>query len=370
MHSDTAPFYAGSTISDPRYFVGYREQLDTITVRAVSAQPTSINVVGEKRIGKSSLLYHFCQTYEQRIESRGKNPRNYLAIYLSLQQGNCQYKSGFYRVFAEELSKNIEPRRSLFGQSRELEELIQALNANNFDTESFYQACVRFRDLGILPIICLDKIESLFKHPDEFNDDFYDNLRSLMDCNALMLVIASEKNLQVYSRRKNVTSSFFNVGQIRILSGFTENEARSLVRLPENKIPNSQAVLNEKEQQISLEWGGNNPYLLQLAGLYIWEARECNKELSWARKRFNLQALGISTHHNILRHSLLFLKWLFWQLPTRLGKIGKFVGTNLGDIGDGIVGWSVIGIIIFVVFKKIPLENIIDAVKNVLGLGG
>ena len=166
MPSDTAPFYAGSTISDPRYFVGYREQLDTITIRAISAQPTSINIVGKKRIGKSSLLYHFCQTYEQRIESRGKNPRKYLAVYLSLQQGNCQYKSGFYRVVAEELSKNLEQRFSWFGQSRGLRQLIDALNANHFDTASFYQAIVQFRDVGILPIICLDKIEALFKHPD------------------------------------------------------------------------------------------------------------------------------------------------------------------------------------------------------------
>ncbi len=222
MPSDTAPIYACSTISDLRYFVGYQEQLDTITVRAISAQPTSINVVGDKRVGKSSLLYHFCQTYEQRIESRGKESRNYLAVYISLEQGNCQHKSSFYRVVAEELCKNLEQRYSWFGKPRRL---IQALKAHNFDTESFYGAIVQFRDAGILPILCLDKIEALFKHPKEFDDGFYDNLRSLMDRNALMLVIASEKNIRAYSRRKQLTSSFFNLGQVMILKGFTDNEA-------------------------------------------------------------------------------------------------------------------------------------------------
>ena len=369
MPSDTAPFYAGSTISDPRYFVGYREQLDTITIRAISAQPTSINVVGEKRIGKSSLLYHFCQTYEQRIESRDKDPRNYLAVYLSLQQGNCQQKSNFYRVVAKELGENLEQRFSWFGQPRGLRKLIDALNTNHFDTASFYQAIVQFRDLGILPIICLYKIEALFEHPEEFDDDFYNNLRSLMDRNALMLVIASEKNLQVYSRRKNLTSSFFNLGQVMILQGFTDNEARDLVRLPLSKITDSQAVLSEKEQQIALEWGGKNPYLLQLAGLFIWEARECNKEISWAKKRFDSQAKGISSNHSIWSKSLLLLKRLFWLLPIKLGQIGKFVGTNLGDIGDGIVGWCFIVIVIFAVFRIVPPENIMDAVKSILGLG-
>ncbi len=65
------------------------------------------------------------------------------------------------------------------------------MSANDFNTESFYQAIVKFREVGILPILCLDKIEALFKHPEEFDDGFYDNLRSLMDLNALMLAIAS-----------------------------------------------------------------------------------------------------------------------------------------------------------------------------------
>ena len=229
MPSDTAPFYAGSTINDSRYFIGYQKQLDFITARTIAAQPTSVNVIGDKRTGKSSLLYHFYQTYEQKIESRGKNPRKYLAVYLSLEQGNCQQQHSFYRVVAEELRQIIKKRSNLFNKPRSL---IEALEANNFDRESFYQAIDKFRDAGILPILCLDKIETLFRNPQEFDNGFYDNLRSLMDRNALMLVIAPEKGLTVYSKKKKLTSSFFNVGQEIILSGLTDNEARDLVRLP------------------------------------------------------------------------------------------------------------------------------------------
>ena len=367
MPSDTAPFYAGSPISDPRYFVGYREQLDIITARAINVQPTSLNVVGEKRIGKSSLLYHFCQTYEQRIESRGKEPNKYLAVYLDLQQVNCQRKSSFYKIVTEELRENLKKRYSRFGQTRRL---IKALSANSFDTENFNQAIFQFHNTGILPILCLDKVEALFKHPEEFNNDFYDNLRSLMGYRggALMLVIASEKNIEIYRRQKKLTSTFFNDAHVMMLEGLTNNEARDLVRLPQTTIPGSQEVLNENEQQTALEWGGKNPYLLQLAGLYLWEAKQSSKDINWAKERFDRQARGISTNHSIWRKCLLFLKWVFWHLPVKLGQIGKFVGTNLGDIGDGIVGWSVIGIITFVVFQIVPPESIIDAVKNILGL--
>ncbi|MDJ0617993.1 MAG: AAA-like domain-containing protein [Calothrix sp. MO_192.B10] len=366
MPSDTAPFYAGSTISDARYFIGYQEQLDTITARTVAAQPTSINVVGDKRTGKSSLLSHFCQTYEQKIESRGKDPRNYLAVYLSLEQGSCQHKSRFYRVVAEELCKNLKQRYSWFGQPKRL---IQALEANHFDTESFSQTIVQFRDVGILPILCLDKIEALFQHPEEFNNGFYDNLRSLMDRNALMLVIASGKNLKVYSRQKKLTSSFFNVGQVMMLQGFTDNEARDLVRLPQTNIPGSQAVLNDNEQQIALDWGGKNPYLLQLAGLYLWEAKQSNNDINWAKKSFERQARGISANHSIWRKGLLFLQWVFWRLPVKLGQAVKFIGTKLDEFSAWLIGVFIVGACILAALKILPWSDVIEAVKKTLGIG-
>ena len=329
------PFSAGSTISDLRYFIGYEAQLDAITVRAIAPQATSINIVGDKRIGKSSLLYHFCQTYEQRIESRGKNPRNFLALYLSLQQGNCQLRSSFYQVVAEGLGNYLDPRFQWYNQPRRL---LNALRATSFNDASFYQTMMLFKEVGILPIICLDKIEALFQHPQEFNRDFYDNLRSLMDINALMLVITSRKSIKVYSRRHNLTSDFFNVGHTIRLQGFTEQEAKDLVSLPQSNNPSLPAALNEKEQKIALEWGGKNPFLLQLAGLCLWEAKELNYDIKWAKKRFNNEAQGIKTYHRIWRKCGLILKFLCWNLPVRLGRVGRLVGANLGDMGDGIVG--------------------------------
>ncbi len=369
MLSDTAPFYAGSTISEPKYFVGYREQLDIITARAINVQPTSLNVVGDKRIGKSSLLQHFCQTYEQRIESRGDEPNKYLAVYLDLQQVNCQRKSSFYKVVTEELRENLKKRYSWFGQPRRL---IKALSANSFDTENFNQAIFQFHNTGILPILCLDKVEALFKHPEEFNNDFYDNLRSLMGYRggALMFVIASEKNIEIYRRQKKLTSTFFIDAHVMMLEGFTDNEARDLVRLPQTTIPGSRAVLNENQQQTALEWGGKNPYLLQLAGLYLWEARQSNKDINWAKKRFDRQARGVSTNYSIWRKCLLLLKWVFWHLPVKLGQAVKFIGTTLDELSAWVLGVFIVGILILAASGILNWESVIEAVKNALGLGG
>ena len=366
--SYNAPFYAGSMINESRYFVGYQEQLNTITTRATSAQPISLNIVGVRRIGKSSLLQHFCRTYIEKIQSRGQDPKKYLAIYINLEQSTCRTKSGFFQVIADELRRKLEQSASFYGQQNIL---IQSLTANSFDTDNFNQAMVKFRDQGILPIICLDKIETLLKYPNEFKDDFFDNLRFLMGLNALMFVIASEETIKVYRDQNRLNSAFFNDALTIMLEGLTENEARDLVRLPETTIPNSQAVLNDNEQKIALDWGGKNPYLLQLAGLYLWEAQpqQSNKNLSWAKKQFNRNARGISPRHSIWRRFLLGLKWLFWIFPKKLGDGVKFISSKFGDLSSVIIGFLIIRTIILAASGHISWESVIKVVKGFLGLG-
>lgn len=84
-------------ITDPRYFVGCREALDFLSSKMTAAQPTSINVVGKSKMGKSSLLYHFCQTYEQRVQRYGKQPNDYAVVYLSMQEDRCRDEERFYK---------------------------------------------------------------------------------------------------------------------------------------------------------------------------------------------------------------------------------------------------------------------------------
>jgi len=51
----------------------------------------------------------------------------------------------------------------------------------------------------VLPLLCLDDFESLLKRTEEFDNGLYENLRSLMNDNALMLVVASHKEVSVYA---------------------------------------------------------------------------------------------------------------------------------------------------------------------------
>jgi len=349
MHSSqqSCPFSAGSMITDPQFFVGRREELDFLTSRLVNDQPTSINVVGERRIGKSSLLYHFFQTYEQRVQAAGKNPSNYVVVYLSLQAAQCRQETSFYQAVAQALIN----RPVVQGNPA----LVTPLQAGTLDRNGFSVAIEAWQAQNVLPVLCLDKFEELLAKPDQFTDEFYDNLRSLMDRNALMLVIASYRNLDVYKRKYRFLSSFFNLGQVLPVGGITEIEATDLMRLPENKIAGATAALSPERQQLGLAWGGRHPLLLQLAGLWLWEAQKQNRPDEWARQKFELEAQRVPHSGVTMRRLSRPVRLLLW-LPMKLGRMARFVGDKLDDTSNLIAGTVILIVAILVILKIVPFE--------------
>lgn len=324
------PFVAGSALQNSQSFVGRQEALDSITSRAAGAQPTSINVFGKRRIGKSSLLYRFCETYEQRMPRYGRNPSEFVAIYLSLQDAQCNKEANFYQAVADKLLQ----RPSVQGNP----DLTAPLSGGSLDRQSFAGAMYEWKARGVLPILCLDKIEELLARPGEFDNGFYDSLRSLMDGNALMLVITSEQRLDVYSRKRGLTSDFFNLGHLVHLLELTELEAGDLVRLPD---PNDPALSPEK-QDLALEWGGRHPYLLQLAGFWLWEARRQDRLVDWAKQEFDEQAQRFLKNGLRPRRWWLPLKWLFVDLPIKVGKAAKFIGEKRDAVSTWVGGATII----------------------------
>ncbi|NEO34494.1 MAG: ATP-binding protein [Symploca sp. SIO3C6] len=351
------PFIAGSMITDSKFFVGRREELDFITSRMTAAQPTSINVLGEWRIGKSSLLYHFCQTYEQRVQRYGKSPSDYVAIYLSLQDAQCRQEANFYRAIAKALLKRASVQNN--------PALSVPLNGGSLDRQTFSAAMDVWKIEKVLPVLCLDKFEELFENAEEFNNQFYDNLRSLMDRNALMLVIASYKRLDVYSRQHRLTSSFFNLGNILPLKGLTEMEATDLVRLPETKVPGTQAALSENRQKLALEWGGRHPYLLQLAGRCLWDAKQRDETVDWAKKQFQQEKQRLPQRRFNPRRLILPLRLLLW-LPLNLGRLARMIGNFVDDTGNLITGAFILIAIILVWFGALNWSELQKLLKDAL----
>lgn len=309
LPDNISPFIAGPMITDPHLFVGRKEELDTLVANMVGTQPISINVFGEKRVGKSSLLYHFYQTWVQRV----KNAHQYAVIYISLQEADCQSEQGFYRAIATDLLDQaiVKIRR----------ELATPLGINPLDRQTFASAMVIWKSLSVLPVICLDEFEQLLTHKDEFDNGFYNNLRSLMDNCSLMLVIASRKSLDTYQTKYQFTSSFFNLGHILALGDFTDQEVEDLVCLPASTIPHEKSALSVEKQKLAKSWGKQHPFRLQLAARFLFVAQERNQDIAWAKKQFMRESQRVFKSKRLPIQDLSSLQWLLWNIPRILGDI-------------------------------------------------
>ena len=354
------PFSAPSMLKKPDCFVGRKDELKFIQSQMTGPQPTSVNIVGPHKIGKSSLLWRFyqkCRNHRQYASSR------YAVIYLSFQDGECQTENTFYQAVAQKLSEVpvIQAKRSL----------VTAFSAANWEGSTFSQAIKLCEAEKILPVLCIDKFEALFQesYREKFDEGFYDNLHSLINNSALMLVLASLETLDSYRTKHKLTSSFFNVGSVLPLEKFSEAEAQKLVQLPKGNIAGARPALNETNQRLALEWGKQHPVLLQLAGKYLWEAQQDIKGVKWAKQKFQDQAravLQLSTRPKRPQKFWHLLRWLVWDMPIWVGNLTKNFGLKLDDIFTWLMGLSLISVAFMCVASIVPENSFFDLFQKFL----
>lgn len=360
--SGQVPFFAGGMITAPHYFVGRRDDLKTIFSKMTAAQPTSINVVGARRIGKSSLLQRICQTYDQEVLAYGRQASEFVVVYISLESASVRQEPDFYDTIAQELLSRpvVSGNQALVGPLQP-----------PLDRVSFSRAMDAWKRAGVLPVLCLDSFRELIESPQVFTDAFYDNLRSLMDRSALMLVIASIERLNLYSSRKKLTSNFFNLGYVLPLRGLSDGDAQDLVRLPQTTSINVDAALGDDQQALALEWGSmpsekNHPYLLQEACLCLWDAQKRHKDSQWAHQQFREQVqLGVPGALNPRTTA----QWVGWGLtPIRkIGELAKGMGATLDDMGNLLLGTVILIILGALALRVVQWEQVKDWLQQLMG---
>jgi len=354
------PFSAPSMLKKRDCFVGRKDELKFIQSQMTGPQPTSVNIVGPHKIGKSSLLWRFyqiCRNHRQYAASR------YAVIYLSFQDGECQTENTFYQAVAQKLSKVpvIQAKRSL----------VTAFSAANWKRSTFSQAIGLCEAEKILPVLCIDKFEALFQdsYREKFDEGFYDNLHSLINNSALMLVLASLETLDFYRTKYKLTSSFFNVGSGLLLEKFSEAEAQKLVELPKGTIAGPIPALTQTNQRLALEWGERHPVLLQLAGKYLWEAQQRRKNVNWAKQNFQNQVrvvLQLPTPPKRPQKFWHLLRWLVWVMPIWVGNLTKKLGLKFDEIFTWLIGLIVFIVMFMVLRGVIPGETVSDLFKKLL----
>ena len=77
------PFTYGNPISDPAHFIGRERQIEQVFSRLRNRAFESSSLVGERRIGKTSLLKSIAHP-NTRIDY-GLDPNKYMFVYVDLQ---------------------------------------------------------------------------------------------------------------------------------------------------------------------------------------------------------------------------------------------------------------------------------------------
>ena len=239
------PYTWRTTIRDASAFVGRAAQLALLANLVATSQ--SCSVVGPRRIGKSSLLYHFAHTASADLPQ--------VVAYLDLEELAGAGPDDFYALAIERLMRA--------GRGRP-----DADPARDGTAAGFRRWLARITEAGVRLGLGCDEFEMLSRNA-RFDPDFFAYLRGLCSNYNLALVTSSRVSLFELCHQGNLQSSqFWNIFVPLPLGVLTEAEARTLVAQP---FARAQVPLDVPTQAFALNLAGRHPFFLQSVCYRIFE---------------------------------------------------------------------------------------------------
>ena len=182
------PFTNRSMIKDNTSFVGRVRELDDIVPRLRTGN--CVSVVGERRIGKSSLLYHLYQTGNQLL---GDERWQFQFVYLDLLDPSVKTAEDFVSSVLTRLG--IEFDEDKVAKKPTL----------------WFSRALRANRQKALPILLIDEFDKIVKLPELFNEDFLETLRAVCNEGNLCIVTASKETLKDIITQGNLVSQLWNI---------------------------------------------------------------------------------------------------------------------------------------------------------------
>ena len=151
----TNPFTNRSMIKDTACFVGRIRELEDIVPRLRTGN--CVSIVGDRRIGKSSLLFHLYQTGTLLLED---DSAAFQFTYIDLLDPSVKTAEGFVSTVLYSLGIDYDEEK--MAQKPTLW-LTRALRANR---------------QKVLPILLIDEFDKVEELPELYNNDFLEALRA------------------------------------------------------------------------------------------------------------------------------------------------------------------------------------------------
>jgi len=255
------PFTYGNPISDPARFFGRKREVEQVFSRLRNVEFESSSLVGERRIGKTSLLNYVA--HPQVRHSQGLDPNKYIFVYIDLQMVNRDMTPMrlWQRLLRqmERACQDVEIKHML-AKTREIEQIDTFALADVFDS-------VDEKDQYV--VFLLDEFENVTENQN-FGPDFFYGLRSLAIHHHLSLITSSRRELIDLCHSEAIRSSpFFNIFANINVRLFTDAEARSLINL---SLVETDISFTDAEMETIFRIAGYHPYFLQAACYFLFDA--------------------------------------------------------------------------------------------------
>jgi hypothetical protein len=285
------PFFHRGPIRQRDYF--FNRQREVSQVLGLLRNLQNAALVGPRRIGKTSLLFHLADPAIH--TSYGLSPDEYVFAYLDGEELTELDASQIRRAMMEELVAALEAssRGSARGAGgHEFPSVV--LPEGPLGYRAFRQAVRQLTQRGLKLIFCFDEFECLGANP-HLGPGFFSSLRGLAGQFDVAYVTASKTLLQAltYAHAETLSSPFFNTFAHLHLNLFSDDDAQGLI---EQLAAKAGVPFPSDLGDLIVELAGPHPLLLQIAGFHAfelwqvrggrWEEGDCDH----LRRRFMAEA--------------------------------------------------------------------------------
>lgn len=255
------PFTFGNPIKEPGRFVGRQAEIRQIVNRLLSSAHESTSIIGERRIGKTSLLNYIAEPNV--AAGLGLTPDKFCLVYVDFQGLTDITPQRFWQRVFKKMSRSI--------CDESLIPAIEKLSAQSafdlFDLEDLFEDSM---SRGLTIVLLMDEFEYVTENPN-FKSDFFGGLRSLAIHHGVALVPATRRELVDLCHSEEIKGSpFFNIFANVVLRPFSRSEVDELL---DSYTKDNEFSLTLQGKDFLWQLAGGYPFFTQMAGHFLLEGR-------------------------------------------------------------------------------------------------
>jgi serine/threonine protein kinase len=254
------PFTFGNPIKEPSRFFGRQTEIRQIVNRLLSSAHESTSIIGERRIGKTSLLNHLANP--EVAAGLGLTSDKFCIVYMDFQGLTDITPTRFWQRVLNKASRSLSGPQL----AAAFKKMSQSEKFDLFDLEDLFTEIV---DRGLTIVLCMDEFEYITQNPN-FGSEFFGGLRALAIHDNLTLLPATRRELVDLCHSDELKGSpFFNIFANVVLRPFQTEEVGELLT---SYMGSEKFSFSPEVKKFIYHLAGGYPIFVQMAGYYTWEA--------------------------------------------------------------------------------------------------